>query len=106
MHIASLTHHFDLDTSYSLSGDTLAVEIFFYNNTLRTDHINQLNVVFSLIDPILRYVYSVVPSSIVSHPPMKPSYQSDSDAKKPKSGPLVVWRTNNCGYTEPDSWIF
>jgi hypothetical protein len=90
MDIASLTRHIDSDTSHSLSGDILAVQNFFSNETLRADHINQLNVVSSLIGPILRYVY----------------LQSDSDAKKPKSEPLVVWRTNNLDYTEADSWIF
>jgi hypothetical protein len=110
MNIASLTSHLNLDASYSLFSDTFAMEVFFSNDTLRTDHINQLDVVFSLIGPILRYVYSVLPSSIVSHPPMKPPTsliltQTNPNKGLLASGAIIIMITLRliAGSSDPES---
>ncbi|KAF8509294.1 hypothetical protein BU17DRAFT_99068 [Hysterangium stoloniferum] len=55
-HIASLTLHIELGTSLSLYQRIHSLQTFFDDSTLLTDHINQLNVVSSLIGPIVRLI--------------------------------------------------
>ncbi|KAF8527136.1 hypothetical protein BU17DRAFT_61771 [Hysterangium stoloniferum] len=53
---ASLTFIMDMDTTYSLWHGISGLKIFFGNSTLHTHHIKQLNVVHSLIEPLLRLI--------------------------------------------------
>ncbi|KAF8527131.1 hypothetical protein BU17DRAFT_81904 [Hysterangium stoloniferum] len=55
-HIASLTLIMDMDTTYSLWYGISDLKTFFGNRTLHTHHIKQLNVVHSLIEPLLRLI--------------------------------------------------
>ncbi|KAF8522776.1 hypothetical protein BU17DRAFT_64232 [Hysterangium stoloniferum] len=57
-----------------------------HDSTLLTYHIKQLNVVSSLIGPIV---------SALSHPPMTLSYQPDPDTDASKLGSPSVWGRNN-----------
>jgi len=56
MNLASLTLHIDIDTPFALFDDISALELFFDEDMLLTDHMNQLNVVSSLIEPFLRLI--------------------------------------------------
>ncbi|KAF8527149.1 hypothetical protein BU17DRAFT_61779 [Hysterangium stoloniferum] len=53
---ASLTLIMDMYTMYSLLYGILDLKTFFGNRTLHTHHIKQLNVVYSLIEPLLRLI--------------------------------------------------
>ncbi|KAF8527152.1 hypothetical protein BU17DRAFT_82009 [Hysterangium stoloniferum] len=55
-HIASLTLIMDMVTTYSLLYGISELKTFFGNSTLHTHHIKQLNVVHSLIEPLLRLI--------------------------------------------------
>ncbi|KAF8514110.1 hypothetical protein BU17DRAFT_68527 [Hysterangium stoloniferum] len=81
--IACFILYINFNRSYSLWTDMWAVQNFFDECMLLTDHINQLNVVSSLIEPLIR---------IVSDIPMTLSCQSDSDANGSKLAPVVVWQ--------------
>ncbi|KAF8503853.1 hypothetical protein BU17DRAFT_101697 [Hysterangium stoloniferum] len=56
LHIASLTLHIDEDTSGSLRHDIWSLKTLFDDSSLRTDYINQFNVIYSLFEPLLRLI--------------------------------------------------
>ncbi|KAF8521080.1 hypothetical protein BU17DRAFT_88286 [Hysterangium stoloniferum] len=97
MHIPSLTQHVDSEAACLLYWNISSLQTFFDDSTLLTDHINELNVVSSLIGSIV---------STVLHPPVKLAYQSDSDAYDSELTPPGIWRKYHRVDFEPDSWIF
>jgi hypothetical protein len=58
--MASLTLYIDWDTAYSLWADIWVLGDFFDDRILLTDHINQLIVVPSLIEPLLLYGHHIL----------------------------------------------
>ncbi|KAF8507414.1 hypothetical protein BU17DRAFT_100514 [Hysterangium stoloniferum] len=55
-HIASLTFHIDEEISWSLRNDIWSLQTFIDDSSLRMDYINQFNVSYSLIEPLLSLI--------------------------------------------------
>ncbi|KAF8527147.1 hypothetical protein BU17DRAFT_81984 [Hysterangium stoloniferum] len=52
-HIASLPFHIDEEILWSLQNDIRSLQTLFHDSSLRMDYINQFNVIYSLIEPLL-----------------------------------------------------